>query len=249
MADRVHRERRVLVGEDPDQAAPDEHLEPELPAAAPDGVPDGEGQCEGQHDPEEVHPVDAPDQQVVVEILPVVVASFHPFEVEQPAHVRVEEPPQGSPGIRGEAGMWRVRVAFLVGERVMLAVVGHPLGHGSLDRHRAENCERCAYRFRGLEAAVGEQPVEANRRSEARQHVQDPEDSHVDPREGDAPQADRRGDEPERRDHDREQRHDLTRARRVLAHGRDRDITADELEALRHDLSSNGRVSDESPLR
>src|SRR5690349_16195327 len=71
MADRIHAEGRVLVEEDPQQAAPDEPLEPRLPAAA-DGIADSEGDPEGEDHPEQVGPVDPADEAVVVEVLPVV---------------------------------------------------------------------------------------------------------------------------------------------------------------------------------
>ena len=57
----------------------------------------------------------------------------------------------------------RVRVALLVGVRVVLAVVGDPVHDRALHRHRAEDRDRVLHRFVGLERTVRQQPVEAER--------------------------------------------------------------------------------------
>ena len=64
------------------------------------------------------------------------------------------------------ADVRRVRVAVLVGERVVLAMVGDPLGDRPLHRHAAEDRERRLQRGAGVEAPVREEPVEADRRPE-----------------------------------------------------------------------------------
>ena len=56
----------------------------------------------------------------------------------------------------------RVRVTVLVGEPVVLAVVGHPADHRALDRHRAEDREHHLDRAVGLERLVREEAVVAD---------------------------------------------------------------------------------------
>ena len=55
----------------------------------------------------------------------------------------------------------------MIGEAVVLAVGGGPFDHRPLDRHRAEHGEQRSQRARGLEAAVGEEPVIADRDAQA----------------------------------------------------------------------------------
>ena len=56
-----------------------------------------------------------------------------------------------------------VRVALLVGVRVVLAVVGDPVDDGSLHRQRTEDREQVPRALVGLECAVREHAVEARR--------------------------------------------------------------------------------------
>ena len=60
-----------------------------------------------------------------------------------------------------------VRVALLVGVGMVLAVVGDPVDHRALERHRAEDREHVLDRLVGPERAVREQPVVADRDAEA----------------------------------------------------------------------------------
>ena len=55
-----------------------------------------------------------------------------------------------------------VRVALLVGVRVVLSVVGDPVDDRALDRHRAGGRERVLERLVGCERPVGEHPVVAD---------------------------------------------------------------------------------------
>ena len=92
-----------------------------------------------------------------------------------------------------------VRVALLVGVRVVLAVVGDPVEHRALQRDRAGDRERVLRA--GLEvwnAAVGQQPVVADGDAEAADHVADGEDRQVGHVDGLVPQQDDGGEQPQR---------------------------------------------------
>ncbi len=121
--------------------------------------------------------------------------------LEQPADVCVpqarDHPAQAGamPGVRA------VRVALFVGERVVLAVVGHPVDHRTLQRHRPEDRERVAQPRVRLERPVGQQAVEADRDADCGEQVHDGEDRQVARPEEVVPQQRRRRDHPEKRDH------------------------------------------------
>ena len=121
------------------------------------------------------------------------------------------------------ADVRRVRVAVLVGERVVLAVVGHPLRERALHRHAAEDRERRLDRRARLEALVREVAVEADRRPEGADDVEAGEEDEVEPVEGDAPEQAHRREQAERRHDDRDQRSRPGSIRLVAAaNGRDR---------------------------
>ena len=61
-----------------------------------------------------------------------------------------------------------VRVALLVGVGVVLAVVGDPVEDRALDGQRAHHRERALEPRVGLERAMGQQPVEADRDAHGR---------------------------------------------------------------------------------
>ena len=83
---------------------------------------------------------------------------------------------------------------------MVLAVGGDPFDHRPLDRHRAEHGEQRPHRARGLEAAVGEQPVVADGDAQPGQRVGDREHDEVVPVQRSAPR------QPSR-DHERDRRH------------------------------------------
>jgi hypothetical protein len=85
-----------------------------------------------------------------------------------------------------------VRVTFLVGEGVMLAVVSHPLDHRTFDRQRAEHRQGVPNGGIGLKRAVGEHPVKAHRDPQTRGHVAHGQDGHIDPLDEPAPKHDHR---------------------------------------------------------
>ena len=168
---------------------------PSRPAChrAADPVAEQERQPEREHHPEQIQPVDRADEPVLVEILPVLAALLHAEVREQPADVRVDEAAHRAERAVAVAGVRRVRVAGLIRERVVLAVVGHPLRERPLHRHAAEDRERRLDRLARLEAAVREVAVEADRRPEGADDVEAGEEREVEPVERDAPEQPHRG--------------------------------------------------------
>src|SRR4051812_14589620 len=127
---------------DADQAAPEERSQRALPGAAPrepderrKEQADGRERAEGVADPHDV----AVGEQVGSEALLVGL-----LDVEQPADVRVPETLGERLGVAAVAPR-RMRVAFLVAEGVVTAVVGDPADHGALDREAAGDREGNAY--------------------------------------------------------------------------------------------------------
>ncbi len=165
-----------------------------------------------EHDPQHVEPVDRTDEPVLVEILAPLAPLLHAEVREQPAHVRVDETPDGAKGAGAVADVRRVRVSLLVRHRVMLAVVGDPLRDRALHRHAAEDRERRPNGRAGLEALVREQAVKADGRAERAEDVEPDQQSEVVPVERDPPEQAHRRQQPERRQNDRDERHDLADA-------------------------------------
>src|SRR5262249_21237866 len=220
VADRVHAERRVLVQEDPQEAAPNHPLETRLPRAA-HGVADREWDPERDEDPEQIEAVDRPAEAAVVEGAPGLAASLHSPQREEPADVRVDEPLQRAEDSVAVAYVRRVRVTLLVREGVMLAVVGHPLGQRALHGHAAEDRERRLDRRSRLEAAMREVAVEADRDPERADEVHRDEQHEVDRVEADTPEQAHRRQEADGRDDDGDHGHDLARSAGPAAHRRD----------------------------
>ncbi len=119
------------------------------------------------------------------------------------------------------ADVRRVRIAGLVGQRVVLAVIGHPLRDRPLHRHAAEDRERGLHRRTRLEALVREVAVEADRRPERADDVERSEEHEIDPMETDTPKQAHRRDDAERRNDHGDERHDLADPARPLAHRSD----------------------------
>jgi hypothetical protein len=92
-------------------------------------------------------------------------------------------------------------------------MVGHPVDHGALDRHLAQPGERVLEPALRRERSMREQPVEAHRDPEARQQVHDDHDDDVGRADELVPEEEHRQQEGDRRDQDRQQVHDLVRAR------------------------------------
>ena len=74
-----------------------------------------------------------------------------------------------------------VRIPWLVGELMMLAVVGDPLDHRALDRRRPQRAQQHTHRTASFEAAVGEQAVKAHRHAQSGQQIGDRQHDQVGP--------------------------------------------------------------------
>ena len=107
------------------------------PASSPLQAPAGQERDHqpGDHERAE-QPVHHAHAAVLEQVGRVLVGVLGRGVVEQPAEVRVPEPAQ-RPGEAAAVAVRAVRVALVVGVRVVAAVVGHPADHGPLDRHRA----------------------------------------------------------------------------------------------------------------
>jgi hypothetical protein len=110
----------------------------------------------------------------------------------------VRVPEAGEAGAVADVG--RVRIALLVGVRMVLAVVGDPVHDGPLERHRAGHGERVLRRLVRLEAAMGEHAVVADGHAEAADQVHDGEDRQIRPVDPAVPQQDDRCKEADERD-------------------------------------------------
>ena len=90
-------------------------------------------------------------------------------------------------------------IAVDVGELVVLAMRRHPVDHRALGRGRSERRERRSREAVALEAAVGQEPVEADGYPGPHRHVEEGQDQEVLPVEEVADPAEPHAD----RDHDR----------------------------------------------
>ena len=99
------------------------------------------------------------------------------------------------------ADMRAVRVALLVGVRVVLAMVGDPIHDRTLNRERTEHRQAVLDPGVGLEGTVRQQPMEAKRHAGGAQHVHHDHDPDVSPVDHRVPQQDDRGDHPKEGNH------------------------------------------------
>jgi hypothetical protein len=75
------------------------------------------------------------------------------------------------PGQAGSVPVRRMRVARPVGKCVMATVDGDPADDITLEAHRARDSQRDPQGWRRREAAVGEQPVEADGHPKPRHEI------------------------------------------------------------------------------
>src|SRR5206468_1730037 len=138
------------------RAAPEQAAEARQDGAADrDAEPEGDRQSD--YRPEHEGPVDEADHRILLQVGGKAVLAAALGVDEEPADVRVEEPLELGPDALAVAHVRAVRVALLIRERVVLAVVGDPGDHGALDRGGAERADDPAHDGTGLEAAMGEE--------------------------------------------------------------------------------------------
>ena len=161
-----HHPAPQQAGEPADERAGQRDAEPER-----DGQPDDHPQREQAADDLQV----AVGEQVlrVAARVGLVLAAEHPADVgvREPAHR--PSPPGGLIDVRA------VRVAGAVRERVVLAMRGDPFDHRPLHRGRPQHRQHRPDRARRLEAAMREQPVEADRHAQPRERVRDRQHDQV----------------------------------------------------------------------
>ena len=107
-----------------------------VPMPPPIDPAERERDREPEHHPDAEQLVHDSDQAVLDEVGGEPLALGGADGLEQPADVRVPQSLDGADEARATE-VRRVRVALLVGERVVLAVVGDPGDDRALDRHRA----------------------------------------------------------------------------------------------------------------
>ena len=220
VADRVDRPGHVVQEEGPHEAAPDEAAQRALEREAVQRPAEQRRDADRREREPREHPADAAHARVLVELAGVLLPVRQAVGLHQPAGVRVPQPGQAG----AVADVRGVRVALLVGVRVVLAVVGDPVHHRALEPHRAEDRERVLGRLVGPEGAVGEQPVVADGDAEPEHQVGDGHDRQVDPVDPLVPEQDHCRDQPQERDDHADQVHGALSSRhhgaQVYAHQR-----------------------------
>ena len=103
---------------------------------------EGDAETEREREPEQ-HPqheraIDEAHDRVGEQVLGVALLVGHRLAAEDPADVRVEQAAERATPAAAVVDVRAVRIAVLIGELVVLAVVGDPLDHRPLDRRRAE---------------------------------------------------------------------------------------------------------------
>ena len=178
--------------------------------------PSANGIAKLEHDPQAEQLVDHPQRPVLDQVSGEPLAVRRADGFEQPADVGVPQALDSAPE-SGAAQVRGVRVALLVGERVVLAVVGDPGDHRTLDGHRAEHRDHGLECPRGFERAVGEHPVVAERHAEAGDHVRADQQGQLERADRLVPEQHDRDDQPDQWERHADQVDDLVRQRH---HGR-----------------------------
>src|SRR5829696_7931620 len=157
VADRVDAPGRVVEQEHAHEAGPDEGGEAGEQRAARERKAEHERDRQAEQRPQREVLVDPADRRVLAQVGREALGGGA-LALEQPAHVGVPEAGQHTAHALGVVRVRGVRVALLVGEGVVAAMVGDPVDHGALYGHRAEDRERRAQPRLRLEGAVGEHP-------------------------------------------------------------------------------------------
>ncbi len=205
VADGVDRPGHVVLQEDADEAAPEQTGQQRLHREAAEHEADERGDREAEQDPPVEAAVDPAHPAVLDELLGVLAALGLAVVGEQPAHVRVEQALERAHPALAELDVGRVRVALLVGVRVVLAVVGDPVDDRALHRHRPGDREAVLDRLEGLERAMREEPVEPDGHAEAGDEVHDGERDEVADADVAVPEQDDRREERDERQDDGDQ--------------------------------------------
>jgi hypothetical protein len=119
--------------------------------------------------------------------------------------VGVQQAAQGPGDARAPPDVRAVRVALLVGVRVVLAVVGDPVDDRALDGHRSGGGEQVLDRPRRPERAVREHPVEPDGHAEPGDEVHREEQGEVVQADDVVPEDDDRRRDDDRREDDGEE--------------------------------------------
>ena len=166
VADAVDRPRDVVQEEDAHEAGPQEHLATRRPACR------SRRSRRARRDQRASRATSQPNMRLIRR-MPRSSSRSGAYRARRARPCSVNSQPTWACHRPLQAGavadVRAVRVALLVGVGVVLAVVGDPVDDAALDGHRAEDGERVLDRLGGLERAVGEHPVEADRDAEAAQ--------------------------------------------------------------------------------
>ena len=177
VADRVDAEGGVVQEEDAREPAPHQRQEGTGQGSL-DRQADQEGDRQAGDDQRLLQRVDHAQPAVPEQVGAVAAAIGLAHRREQPPHVGMPQPPSRAQR-SGSSVVRAVRVAVLVGEVVVLAMVGDPLDDRSLDRQGAEHRQRVADGGVGLKGAVRQEPVEPHRDPQAGERVPDGQDGDV----------------------------------------------------------------------
>ncbi len=210
VADGVDRPGHVVQDEHADQAGPQQRRQRGADAAAHDPA-DGERDHEPEHRPQRKQPVDDLHGAVLDHVGSEALALGGADRFEQPADVGVIEA-LGGIGEACPVSVRRMRVAVLIGERVVLAMVGDPDDHRALNGHRAHHRQHRADGLGRLQRAMGERPVVAERDPERGDHVQDDHHHQLQRPDRGVPQQHDRGEQADERQRDPEQVHHFVSA-------------------------------------
>ena len=175
-----------MQDEDPHQAAPEQPGQPGDQGAA-DHVAKSKGHQETEDRPVDEGTIDPADHRILDQVRRKALLVAALGVDEEPAHVGVKEAAQLAAQTATVVDVGAVRVALLIGEGVVLAVIGDPGDDRPLDRRRAEDRQQAVQPAAGLEAAVGEVAVKADGDPKAGQQVEPEEEEDVAPVQGAVP--------------------------------------------------------------